>query len=46
MSNEETLYDSWSDYPHAMTARASWTDKTDPEELKNTPVWNFRRLNR
>ena len=34
MSNEETLYDSWTSGPHAMTARASWTDKTDPEGLK------------
>ena len=34
MSNEETLYDSWTPDPHAMTARASWTDKTDPEGLK------------
>lgn len=41
MSNEETLYDSWSDYPHAMTARASWTDKTDPEELKKYTCREF-----
>ena len=33
MSNESKNYDGWTD-DHAMTTRASWSDKTDPEGLK------------
>ncbi len=40
MSNESKIYDGWTD-DHAMTARASWTDKTDPEELKKYTCLEF-----
>lgn len=40
MSNEENIYASWTE-DHAMTARASWTDKTDPEELKKYTCLEF-----